>query len=394
MQLSNWTILIYANGNNELEPEIYESLLNCEKVGSNDDVKVIMQIGRANRKIAEIMRPNEIFTKESEQWSGVRRYYISKSNSRLIQDLGKINMADPNNLYEFIKWGMESYPSQHYMVALGGHGISFVGNTTDLTQEIPYMMGTPEMCKAIDLIKDSMDVKIDILVLDMCYMNSIEIIYEFGKSKNNVVSNILTYIGEGPFKGLPYDTIIELIQNCSDFNNVEKILKDMINMLNLDTIAFQINHENLESIKSKFSKLAYCYLINKDEYKLNPFHLFTKTNPNYPWYNLINELNESLTSIIIHHKDNSNNKESLIKVICEELGSLINIYSKLAFTKNNYWINLLSNKKIGDKVNYYNNIDLKPMKLSKEGILYSILTTNPTLSIEKAESIINEIFFI
>jgi len=392
--LSNWTILIYANGNNELEPEIYESLINCEKVGSNDDVNVIMQIGRANRKIAEIMRPNEIFTEESEQWSGVRRYYISKSNSRLIQDLGKINMADPNNLYDFIKWGMESYPSEHYMVALGGHGISFVGNTTDLTQEVPYMMGTPEMCKAIDLIKNSMDVKIDILVLDMCYMNSIEIIYEFGKSKNNVVSNILTYIGEGPFKGLPYDTIIELIQNYSDFNNIEKILEDVINILNLDTIAFQINHENLESIKNRFSNLAYCYLINKDKYKLNPFHLFTKTNPNYPWYNIINELNESLASIIIHHKNNSNNKESLIKVICEELGSLINIYSKLAFIKNNYWINLLSNKKIGDKVNYYDNFDLKPMKLSKEGILYSILTTNPTLSIEKAESIINEIFFV
>lgn len=392
--MSNWTVLIYANGNNELEPEIYDNLLSCEKVGSNDDVKVIMQIGRANRKIAEIMRPNEIFTKESEQWSGVRRYYISKLNSRLIQDLGKVNMADPNNLYEFIEWGIEHYPSEHYMVVLGGHGISFVGNTTDLTQEIPYMMGTPEMCKAIDLIKDSMDVKIDILVLDMCYMNSIEIIYEFGKNENNAVSNILTYIGEGPFKGLPYDTIIELIQNCSDFNNIEKILKDIINILNLDTIAFQVNHERLESIKSKFSKLAHCYLMNNDEYKLNPFHLFTKTNPNYPWYDIINELNESLTSIIIHYKDNINNKKSLIKVICEDLGNLINIYSKLAFTKNNYWMNLLSSKKIGEKLNYYGKIDLKPMKLSKEGILYSILATNPNLSIEKAQSILNEIFFI
>lgn len=64
--MSNWTILIYANGNNELEPEMYESMLDCEKVSPDCDVNVIIQLARADRKIAEIMRPDEVFTKEKK----------------------------------------------------------------------------------------------------------------------------------------------------------------------------------------------------------------------------------------------------------------------------------------------------------------------------------------
>ena len=257
--MSNWTILIYANGNNELEPEMYESMLDCEKVSPDCDVNVIIQLARADRKIAEIMRPDEVFTKEkNDSWVGARRYYIGKSNLQLIQDIGKINMAHPETLYEFIKWGIEAYPSEHYMVVLAGHGISFVGTLMDLTFETPYIMGIPEMCRAIELVKNHIDIKIDILVLDMCNMNSIEILYEFGKNKINMVSNILTYIGEGPFKGLPYNTLIELVQNYSDSHNINKLIIEIISTLNLDTIAFEINHEKLESIKNKFNNLAYC----------------------------------------------------------------------------------------------------------------------------------------
>ena len=390
--MSHWTILIYANGNNELEPEMYESMLDCEKVSSNCDVNVIIQLARADRKIAEIMRPDETFSKENNSWTGVRRYYIGKSNSQLIQDLGKINMAHPNTLYEFIKWGIETYPSEHYMVVLAGHGISFVGNLLDLTFDTPYIMGIPEMCQAIDLVGSYMDIKIDILVLDMCNMNSIEILYEFGKNKINAVSNILTYIGEGPFKGLPYNILIELVQNCSNFHNIKKLIKEIINTLNLDTIAFEINNEKLESIKDKFSNLAFCYLSNNYKYNLHYTSIFTKNYPIYPWYNVINELSQCLISIIIHQKICSNNKKSLIKVTCEGLGNLITIYGKLAFTKNNHWMNLLSGKKIDDELINNTEIYFKPMKLSKDINLYSILAMNPNLTIEQARSIINKIF--
>ena len=388
--MKDWTILIYANGNNEMEPEMHRSMLDCEKIGSSVNVNVIMQLARADRQIAEIMRPNKKFPKEDNKWIGVRRYYISKSTSILIDDIGKVNMAHPNTLYQFIKWGIENYPATHYMVILSGHGISFIGNMTDLTYEVPYIMGTPEMCKAIELIHENTNEKIDILVLDMCYMNSIEIIYEHGKSPVNGVKTILTYIGEGPFQGLPYDTLISIVQKCYSLDNLKQLIKEIIDNLNIDIIAFEVNHDKLEIIKTEFNDLAYCYLKNSDNYKIDSFSIFNKNDPAYPWYDLIEHLNKSLTSIIIHYKDVSNKEKSLIKVISEDLGSLINIYSKLAFAKDNYWTYLLCDKNIYDKLIPSVQIDFKPMKLAKESILYSILSTNPNISNEEARLILNE----
>ena len=181
--IKGWTVLIYANGNNELEPEIWESKIDAEKSGSSENINVVMQIGRVPRHMVEIMRPKAPLPDEGENWTGVRRYYISNAGSELISDLGRINMADPRILYDFIKWGFESYPSKRRMLVVGGHGFSFVAIMTDFSQDVPYMMGVPQMCRTINAALKETGAALDILVLDACYMNSIEIIYELGKKK-------------------------------------------------------------------------------------------------------------------------------------------------------------------------------------------------------------------
>ena len=126
----DWTILIYANGNNELEPEMYQAMLDMEKVGSNSNVHVVLQIGRAEHKLVKLIR-NDISFNDNDGWSGVRRYFVNKGNSELIENLTKINLADPKQLYYFIKWGMLSYPAKNYMLILGGHSYNCVGMMTD-----------------------------------------------------------------------------------------------------------------------------------------------------------------------------------------------------------------------------------------------------------------------
>ncbi|MEG0371048.1 MAG: hypothetical protein RR645_02010 [Clostridium sp.] len=61
-----------------MEPEMYESMLSCKKLSSNDNVNVIIQLSRADKRIAELMRPNETFTNYHDNWTGTRRFYISK----------------------------------------------------------------------------------------------------------------------------------------------------------------------------------------------------------------------------------------------------------------------------------------------------------------------------
>ncbi|MEG1415095.1 MAG: clostripain-related cysteine peptidase, partial [Clostridium sp.] len=232
--MKNWTILIYANGNNEMEFEMHQSMLLCEKIGSNKDVNVVVQLSKANNKLVNIMRPKKSLPGKYSSWLGSRRFYVSKSDSILLENLGEVNMADPRILYDFISWGVENYPAKHYMVILGGHGISFIGNMTDLAGKTPYMMGTPEMCKVLLNASQDLNINIDFLVLDMCYMNSIEVIYELSNVENNPIKTMLTYIDEGPFEGLPYDILISTIDKCSNLEDINILTKNIVKNINLD----------------------------------------------------------------------------------------------------------------------------------------------------------------
>lgn len=161
--LKEWTILNYANGNNEYEPEMYRALKDSEMAECNEKINIVMEIGRIDREVVRIIRPSEKIMDDYEMWTGVRRYVVNHNKSELIEDLGSVNMADPKSLYDFIIWGIKNYPAKHYALILGGHGASFVGTLTDYSQESPYIMGTAEMCKAVNMILKDTGCKIDIL---------------------------------------------------------------------------------------------------------------------------------------------------------------------------------------------------------------------------------------
>ena len=51
-------------------------------------------------------------------WTGTRRFYVTQDDdlnrigSKLIADLGEVNMADPNTLVDFVTWAMRSLPGR------------------------------------------------------------------------------------------------------------------------------------------------------------------------------------------------------------------------------------------------------------------------------------------
>lgn len=359
----SWTVLIYANGNCDMEPEIYRSLLDSEKICSKDEVTVLMQIGRAHRSITKKLRPFCYLGYEQNLWSGVRRYYVNNPSSILLQDLGNINMADPMTLYEFIKWGIKNYKADHYILVLSGHGMSFVGGLTDLTFNLFYHMGIPEMSTVIKMAKTELNCEFEVLILDMCYMNTVEIMCELGNQEISSVKTVITYIEKGPFSGLPYDKLIQSIQNLSSTKNTEVFCKKLIDSLSMNLIAFQINHEKLEKIKKAFNDLAYNYFQIKDENIKSPNDLICGSNISQHLYKYRENINNELTSIIIYYNSNNINHNNLISITAEELGTLIPVYCKLSFAKNNYWTKLLSSQNLDSYLN--KKIELKPIPFSK-----------------------------
>ena len=69
-------------------------------------------------------------------WTGARRYQIrhdddtSTITSPLLQDLGDTDMGNPTTLQNFIKWGEQTCPAQHYMVVVWNHGSGWL--------DVPY----------------------------------------------------------------------------------------------------------------------------------------------------------------------------------------------------------------------------------------------------------------
>lgn len=371
-----WTLLIYANGNNELEPEMWQAKLDAEKTGSSHNVNVIMQIGRENRQLISILRPMDMLPDADERWVGARRYYIKKNQSDLINDLGKINMAHPRSLYDFIKWGMDNYPARRYMLILGGHALQFVGMMTDYSQNTPYIMGLPEMAKALHLLKKDTGKNIDLLVLDTCHMNSVEAIYELGQDEDHAVQNVLTFIGEGPIAGLPYDSIIYLVQKNVD-DDVADITKQIIEWLPLDLVAFEINHQKLRNIKRTAHELALYYLNCGGKEEVNA--LDTRC------------LDNKLASIILHSKRISPKKYHAIMMAATMIRPLAQFYYKLAFARNNYWTHLLLDKFKDNDYAANMRIELEPISLPKEALYFYIAIMNESLDQQRLEMILEEL---
>jgi hypothetical protein len=372
-----WTLLIYANGNNELEPEMWQAKLDAEKTGSSHDVDAIMQIGREDRQLIRILRPMDILPDASERWVGVRRYYIKKNQSDLINDLGSINMAHPRSLYDFIKWGTENYPARHYMLILGGHALQFVGMMTDYSQNIPYIMGIPEMVKALNLLKKDTGKNIDLLVLDTCHMNSVEVIYELGQDEDHAVQNVITFIGEGPIAGLPYDSLIYLVQKNID-NDVAYIIKQIIDLLHFDLVAFEVNHKKLQNIERAAHELDRHHLNGDGQEEANV--LDTRC------------LDNKLASIIIHSKCISQKKCHAIMMAATMVSPpLAHFYHRLTFARNNCWARLRLNEFKDNDYAANMRLELVPISLLKETLYCFIAIMNQKLDQQRLEMILEEL---
>lgn len=247
-----WTVLIYANGNNELASIMQQAKENLEIIGSTSEINIIILIGRAEEKLRKIIKPTLHNSSSGKNWTGVRCYYIKKSHSKLLYKYNNLNMADPKTLYSFLKWAVAAYPAHHYLLILSGHGCPLVGVMPDFCQRSPYLMGLPEMCQTINLLYKETGQSIDLLVLDICYMNYLEVIYELGAVQKQSVRYLLTYMGNGPLEGLPYHLLIEVVQQSCRRGKVvpvANLVAGIVSRFNLNLAAFLIDYDKCQRIK-------------------------------------------------------------------------------------------------------------------------------------------------
>jgi hypothetical protein len=193
--------------NNELGPELFMQLELLRDLTLPSNITVIIQLSQASDSLTTLLGINIA----TNRWSGVRRYVFTYNRLEQVYELGVTIMADPNKLREFITWGINQYPSDRVMLILSGHSAGLLGSMMEnnFIKHSLSIMSIPGMCQAISA--GVADGRIDILVLDTCLMNMIEIWYEFALAPGHPVSYLLVPQKQLIGEGLPWKLVIDLI---------------------------------------------------------------------------------------------------------------------------------------------------------------------------------------
>jgi len=198
-----WTFITFLNGHNSLDRNGHDNIVEMEKVGSSDDVNVVVQWA-------------------SFKFKKTKRIYVRNGAYDTIEELDRVDMGDVQNLVSFVNWAIEKYPARHYFINVWDHGTGWHFTQTDssskhaasVTRISPYDISiddvtghaitTEELGQALERISQKLGRKIDIYGSDACLMAMAEIMNEMKDSVEVFVGSEETE----PDKGWPYGDVL------------------------------------------------------------------------------------------------------------------------------------------------------------------------------------------
>ncbi|GEM_PF-2497372 len=212
---AKWLVLVYINADNDLESAGIDDINEMERVGSDDDVKIVVQIDRA-----------EGYDASNGDWTGARRYYITldidnkKIGSRLLADLGEVDMGAASTLVDFAKWGMKNFPAERVALVIWNHG---AGWKAPIHKGVSYDESSGNnldfwaLKSALRQIRDVHGGKLDVIAFDACLMGMIEVAYQLKDFAHVMIGSEQTEPGDG----WPYDEILARLKKKPDMDGRE-----------------------------------------------------------------------------------------------------------------------------------------------------------------------------
>jgi hypothetical protein len=208
-QIAQWTILIYLDGDNNLEREAVEDFLEMASVGSNGDVQIVVQFDRA---------PG--YDRRYGDWHGTLRFHVTQGMTpepaNALADLGEANMGDGQTLHSFVQWGKATFPAQRTSLVLWNHGDGWRANalTQDTRKAVCWdeteldALDLAELGNALAQATQGGAQPLDVLAFDACLMAMIEVDTQMQPYVRVRVASEETE----PSTGYPYQTILSDLQ--------------------------------------------------------------------------------------------------------------------------------------------------------------------------------------
>jgi hypothetical protein len=225
---AKWTIMVYMDGDNDLDDCAWDDLMELESVSSTDEIKIVTQLDAYY------------------SCSGTFRYYITGSApgasyplypNDIVQTLPEQNMADPATLTSFVNWAATNYPAEKYLLVLWNHGAGWRDRNI-LTKGVIWDDTSGDFMTMAELVQglNGTNEGIDIIGFDACLMQMAEVAYEI-YGITNAPNYMVTSQATEWWDGWPYDDILaHLLANPGMTEGVlcETIVDDFINYCGIE----------------------------------------------------------------------------------------------------------------------------------------------------------------
>ena len=311
---AKWTVLIYMNAANDLQPDSLTNMAQIASIGSSPDVNIVVQWKQA--ACANCGSPSFVETRRyrvtphsSADVASIQRGVTSVLDNDLLapppapfynSGTKQADMGDYRVLNDFVKWGSSTYPADHLAVVLWNHGAGWKPTRTAGGVRPPRFRAFSEdddtrneiQTTQIPVALSGTSQPIDDLIFDCSLMQMIEVAYEVRNSAKLLVGSEES----PPGSGYPYDlwlsdlktggaganpcalgrsivnTFVSYYRNNFSYNNITQSVIDLTKMQNvadkLDAFASQLRlHTSIESTALQVSRTTaqrYDYPENKD----------------------------------------------------------------------------------------------------------------------------------
>lgn len=137
-----WQFLVYLVGDNDLEDWVTHDLNELEMTGSGQGVDVLVQADRIDG-----------YSESDGDWTGTRRYRMQYDRSDtvvspVLEELGELDMGDPDTLADFLAWADTHYPAEHRVLVFWNHGDGWTLQDPDAAEaeaaNAPPMIGSDD----------------------------------------------------------------------------------------------------------------------------------------------------------------------------------------------------------------------------------------------------------
>jgi hypothetical protein len=207
---AEWTVMVYLDGDNNLDPDSVNDIAEMEMVGSTEKVNVLVLWDRYNEP--------------------AYLYKVMKGELKLLDDMTvngipvngqEISMADWRVLEAFVDYGKAKMPANHYMLDLWDHGNAFGYTCWDDHWQAPWnpSANAISLGQVVRALEGSGTT--DILTYDGCTIGMAEIAYNLTlmpADKNVQIGYLVASEEYIPNSGYAYNHILEHMNSASDLS--------------------------------------------------------------------------------------------------------------------------------------------------------------------------------